>query len=171
MWRFIMARHCHLSRQDGMGLAGTGDRSPNGMLQIPSIVTSKTLFSLPQLGTLDLELAWSGGRQVLSRPPLENCPPSPSTSVQGCKLTLVFPNGLLGLFLMCTYKEFTVGKGLGLPRSAVWVFFLLLCAYLSIWSKEMFMTYTVCLLVEAISHIFFVSCSKWSLLWTLFLID
>lgn len=33
------------------------------------------------------------------------------------------------------------------------------------------MTYTVCLLVEAISHIFFVSSSKWSLLWTLFLID
>lgn len=39
------------------------------------------------------------------------------------------------------YKEFTVGKGLSMLQSATWVFFLLLCAYLSISGKEMFMTY------------------------------
>ena len=49
----------------------------------------------------------------------ENCRPSPTSSIQGCTLTLVFPNGLLDLFLMCIYKEFTVGKGLGLPQSAI----------------------------------------------------
>lgn len=38
---------------------------------------------------------------------------------RGYKLPLLPPSGLLDLFLMCIYKEFTVGKGLGLPQSAI----------------------------------------------------
>lgn len=55
-----------------------------------------------------------------------------ASSVTATNWPWFFPSGLLDLFLMCIYKEFTVGKELGLPQSAIWVFFFLLCTYLSI---------------------------------------
>lgn len=77
---------------------------------------------------------------MVTRKTLLNDPPS-HQFCPGCQLPLLFPSGLLDLFLMCIYKEFTVGKRLGLPQSAIWVFFLLLCAYLSISGKEVLLTY------------------------------
>lgn len=139
MWQFAVAQRLPSVKAGWGGGGGTGARSPHSSM----LRTSRAVLSCPcpsrahqakeSLGHVEKFCQDFTQRAAL--------PHTHTSSVQGCKLTLVFPNGLLDLFLMCIYKEFTVGKGLGLPPSAIWVFFLLLCAYLSISGKEMFMTY------------------------------
>lgn len=109
-------RGCRLSRQDW----GAG-KSPNSSLMGPLTKRPQARISPPapvpacHSRQKTCLVTWKTSFVRTSR---ENCCPSPTSSVQGCTLTLVFPNGLLDLFLMCIYKEFTVGKGLGLPQSA-----------------------------------------------------